>query len=51
MAQLEFFKQKTKIRFMATRKWWYTLSGVFIAASLFALWKRRAPRRMERPPM
>lgn len=36
---MEFFKQKTKIRFMATRKWWYTLSGVFIAASLFALWK------------
>jgi preprotein translocase subunit SecF len=39
MAQLEFFKQKTKIRFMATRKWWYALSGVFIAASLIALWK------------
>ena len=39
MATMEFFKQKTKIRFMATRKWWYTLSGIFIAASLFALWK------------
>lgn len=36
---MEFFKQKTNVRFMATRKWWYTLSGVFIAASLFALWK------------
>ncbi len=36
---MEFFKQKTKIRFMATRKWWYALSGVFIAASLVALWK------------
>lgn len=36
---MEFFKTKTRIRFMATRKWWYALSGVFIAASLVALWK------------
>lgn len=36
---MEFFKQKTHIKFMATRKWWYALSGLFIAASLAALWK------------
>jgi len=36
---MEFFKAKTKIRFMATRKWWYALSAVFMAASLVALWK------------
>lgn len=36
---MEFFKKKTKIQFMATRKWWYALSAVFIAASIAALWK------------
>lgn len=36
---MEFFKKKTKIQFMATRKWWYALSAVFIAASVAALWK------------
>jgi len=36
---MEFFKQATKIRFMATRKWWYTLSAVMIALSLAALWR------------
>ena len=36
---MEFFTQKTQIRFMATRKWWYALSGVFMAASFVALWK------------
>lgn len=36
---MEVFKKPTKIRFMATRKWWYTLSGVLIAASLIAWWR------------
>lgn len=36
---MEVFHKATRIRFMATRKWWYTLSGVMIAASLFAWWR------------
>ena len=36
---MEFFKKPTQIRFMATRKWWYTLSAVMIALSLVALWR------------
>jgi preprotein translocase subunit SecF len=36
---MEVFKTTTRIRFMATRRWWYTLSGVMIAASLIAWWK------------
>jgi len=36
---MEFFKKPTQIRFMATRKWWYALSGVMIALSLIALWR------------
>jgi preprotein translocase subunit SecF len=36
---MEFFKQATKIRFMATRKRWYALSAVMIALSLAALWR------------
>jgi preprotein translocase subunit SecF len=36
---MEFFKTQTRIRFMGTRKWWYTLSAVVIAMSAFALWK------------
>lgn len=36
---MEFFKKPANFRFMATRKWWYVLSAVFIAASLVALWR------------
>jgi len=36
---LEFFNTHTRIRFMATRKWWYTLSAVMIGLSAIALWK------------
>lgn len=36
---MEFFKKPTQIRFMATRRRWYALSGVMIALSLIALWR------------
>jgi preprotein translocase subunit SecF len=30
---VEFFHKKTKFRFMATRKWWYTLSAILMLGS------------------
>src|SRR5262245_3918569 len=34
---MEFFKKKTSIRFMETRRWSYTVSGVLIVGSLLLL--------------
>lgn len=36
---MELFKKQTRIRFMATRKWWYSLSALMIVLSLAALWR------------
>jgi len=34
---MEFFKKKTSIRFMAKRRWWYTISATLILGSLVLL--------------